>query len=311
MPKRREPPANASNEQRWQYENLQAMDAEQRSQKTVDRINLVRERLTAANDNLEAIRQKVLKHAERIDSLTKDAKESQSNLDAAATKALRRGKSLNDPKIRELKKIVEAKMKELSAAKSSLHQTIPSEITATSRASVAATMEINESLTQMKLRAAETAKWLSRIISDKHGKTLTFRVAQATQDRASYSLITKKIYMDPLDRTAIYLHEAAHFLEDCGNSLVHSLSKGFLHHRGKTEPAEWVGAGNLFEIGVGDDWTKMFGTSAGKYVGKYYDNGTEVLSMGVQRLYEDPLGFAKNDPESFKFVVGILRGDLL
>ncbi len=43
-----------------------------------------------------------------------------------------------------------------------------------------------------------------------------------------------------------------------------------------------------------------------------FDRGpTEILSSGVQLLYNDPVGFAQLDPEWFDFTVGILRGDLL
>lgn len=46
------------------------------------------------------------------------------------------------------------------------------------------------------------------------------------------------------------------------------------------------------------------------YVGKIYSNRvTEVLSMGLQFLVQNPTGFAKKDPEHFDFVVKILRGE--
>ena len=46
------------------------------------------------------------------------------------------------------------------------------------------------------------------------------------------------------------------------------------------------------------------------YTGKEYKNASEILSMGLQLLYEDPVTFARYDREFFKFIVGILRGDL-
>ena len=36
-------------------------------------------------------------------------------------------------------------------------------------------------------------------------------------------------------------------------------------------------------------------------------HATEVLTMGLQRLYEDPVGFAKKDPDYFKFILSVLR----
>lgn len=64
------------------------------------------------------------------------------------------------------------------------------------------------------------------------------------------------------------------------------------------------------EIGNEDGWEKAFGERAG-YVGKSYVTGqTEILSMGLDRMYTNPVTFARDDPEYFQFIVGILRGTL-
>jgi hypothetical protein len=47
------------------------------------------------------------------------------------------------------------------------------------------------------------------------------------------------------------------------------------------------------------------------YVGKVYpatSRATEVVSMGLQAMYDDPLGFAKKAPEHFRLTWNILRG---
>ena len=47
------------------------------------------------------------------------------------------------------------------------------------------------------------------------------------------------------------------------------------------------------------------------YTGKEYpDKATEIVSMGLELLYEDPYNFAKADPEFFDFIMGILDGEL-
>ena len=61
---------------------------------------------------------------------------------------------------------------------------------------------------------------------------------------------------------------------------------------------------------VEDHW-EMRGNSV--YAGKTYKAGgklycTELLSMGFQRLYENPVLFAKRDPEYFNFVMRIAQG---
>ncbi len=65
------------------------------------------------------------------------------------------------------------------------------------------------------------------------------------------------------------------------------------------------------EYGRQDDLSKTFGSSAW-YVGKTYpnDRATETVSMTIQKMYEDPVGFARSDPELFAFALGVFRGDL-
>lgn len=47
------------------------------------------------------------------------------------------------------------------------------------------------------------------------------------------------------------------------------------------------------------------------YSGKSYSDGqTELTSMGVQLLFDDPVGFAERDPEFFKYMMGVLDGTI-
>lgn len=61
-----------------------------------------------------------------------------------------------------------------------------------------------------------------------------------------------------------------------------------------------------------DKWFEAVGSG---YPGKPYtyrqfgyETSSEIMTMGVQTLYEDPEGFADRDPEYFDFVVSWLRG---
>jgi hypothetical protein len=48
------------------------------------------------------------------------------------------------------------------------------------------------------------------------------------------------------------------------------------------------------------------------YARKYYSGGeTEIVSMGVEQLMNDPHHFLTKDPEWFGFTVGIMRGEHL
>jgi hypothetical protein len=46
------------------------------------------------------------------------------------------------------------------------------------------------------------------------------------------------------------------------------------------------------------------------YCGKDYPEGTEIFSMGVQAVVQDPVNFRKLDPEYFNFIVGLMRGEI-
>lgn len=125
---------------------------------------------------------------------------------------------------------------------------------------------------------------------------------------------------------AIIAHEFGHAMEAYGE--VHELAKGFLYHRVGDDPNRQL-MQILPEFGYGpdefgrdDQFHKAVSTRLSEtdnrgvknlawYTGKQYQGATEVLSVGLQHLYNDPVGFAKQDPDWFNFTVGILRGDLL
>ena len=47
------------------------------------------------------------------------------------------------------------------------------------------------------------------------------------------------------------------------------------------------------------------------YMGKIYSQGaTEIVSMGMEFLFADPVKLAKEDPEYFDFMIDLLRGIL-
>jgi hypothetical protein len=127
------------------------------------------------------------------------------------------------------------------------------------------------------------------------------------------------IQLGPFDRAAVAAHELGHALEDrvrAGEGTLKDRAREFLAYRVGAEPPmplnevlPTAGYGPD-ERGRKDGFDRAFGDN-GWYVGKDYAHGsTEITSMGLQKLYEDPAGFAKADPEYFKFMVGVLRGTL-
>lgn len=125
--------------------------------------------------------------------------------------------------------------------------------------------------------------------------------------RANYDIRKRQVNLHEADDTITAVHERGHHIEDVFPGIALQ-ARRFLKHRVGDEPLKTIYAGTD-EQGWEDEFSRYFGTS-GHYVGKHYDDATEITSMGLQALYEDPVGFAQKDPEYAKWVLGILDGSL-
>jgi hypothetical protein len=116
----------------------------------------------------------------------------------------------------------------------------------------------------------------------------------------------------------VIVHEFGHGIDEgvkIGDDFVVKRSLEFREYRLKgEEPIElntkfsWYDAG---ERGAKDEFEKAFSESSAYYVGKDYGTrATEILSMGIQKLYNDPVNFVVKDPEYAKFILGIMDGSL-
>jgi hypothetical protein len=117
------------------------------------------------------------------------------------------------------------------------------------------------------------------------------------------------------DDVATVVHELGHALE-ARLAGVGDRAREFLAHRvGSEAPRpmnELTGSSRYRpdERGREDKFGAVFGDHAG-YVGKDYGGrASEIMSMGIEQLHRDPARFAKDDPEYFRFVAGILDGSL-
>ncbi len=135
--------------------------------------------------------------------------------------------------------------------------------------------------------------------------------------RAEYDPIINEIRISFLDTARTVVHELGHFIEEKIPG-VSEAALDFLEYRTKGEPLiqlnqkfPYVGYKD-WEKGRKDQFDKIFDEKRAYYVGKHYNDGkaTEIISMGLELLYTDPVGFATKDPEYFTFLVGILRGPL-
>ena len=104
----------------------------------------------------------------------------------------------------------------------------------------------------------------------------------------------------------VIFHEMAHHLEN-NNSQVETAARDWIKSRasGKAEKLSKITGVKAYddeEIAIPDRFIDP-------YVGKVYKQGTEVISVGIERLHSPRamLRFYKSDPEHFKLIVGILK----
>lgn len=116
----------------------------------------------------------------------------------------------------------------------------------------------------------------------------------------------------------IIAHELGHAIEWQVPG-VHEATQDFLKHRCGDEPMTtlrdiYPNSGyRPDEAGRKDDFGKVFDGPSAYYVGKTYKasaKNSEVLSMGIEALHSDPVGFATKDPEFAMFTLGCLDGSL-
>jgi hypothetical protein len=59
---------------------------------------------------------------------------------------------------------------------------------------------------------------------------------------------------------------------------------------------------------VMDSWAGDRASEFAHYTGKQYNGPTEILSMGMEAFYRDPIGFVTKDPEWANYIFGVLDG---
>lgn len=131
-------------------------------------------------------------------------------------------------------------------------------------------------------------------------------VAKGQSGRAKNS--GNYLVLEGADTVYTHIHETMHWLERVNPKMLAN-SKAFLEYRTKDETAE-----KLRKIMPNSGYTSSEITKKDKffspYCGKQYDYATEIMSMGVQRLFEHPQEFMNEDREYFNFVIANLQGKL-
>lgn len=162
----------------------------------------------------------------------------------------------------------------------------------------------------LKARAAEAQDFVSRIThTGNDDGVIRINYVQAG-GRAHYEHARKLISLGNDSPAETVAHELGHAIDQHIPGAQKAVAE-FLEYRRAGEAAKPIGEGyGKDEIGFDDEFRKAFGID-GRYVGKVYKSGaTEILSMGIEKLYSDPYTFIHNDPEFAKLVIGVLDGSL-
>ncbi len=134
--------------------------------------------------------------------------------------------------------------------------------------------------------------------------------------RSYYSFGTQALKMNASADVELYCHEYGHHIE---NSLPKALAKVKAFRGKRFDPKQAKPLAPMFprigfkpeEVGNPDDMEKVFRNKViAWYSGVTYSRGDgELLSLGLEYLYKDPVHLARTDPEYFSLVMGVLQGD--
>lgn len=169
---------------------------------------------------------------------------------------------------------------------------------------------------KMEENAKRLKEVLNGIIPDNVLDNRPINIHQTGAVRASQS--GQSINLHNNERIGTIIHETAHQLEENNpQMLINSLAFAKSRTEGEKQKAlnkiasgyrrdEYCKPDKFFDPYCGKLYT-LFGGRDRSFVD---GTASEIMSMGLQHLFEDPINFAKEDREYFDFVISNLRGEL-
>jgi hypothetical protein len=155
-------------------------------------------------------------------------------------------------------------------------------------------------------RIDEAFEFVSRMIgsqSDLKGFTIQVDVS-STPIRAH--AINASVFIDSRTPTQVIVHEIGHVVEQ-GDALVRAQIRALYKERTVGERAISLNKATGRSGYAADEITKV-DKWIDPYMGKLYDHGmTELLSMGLEYMYNDPVKLMRKDPELFDIIINALR----
>ena len=158
----------------------------------------------------------------------------------------------------------------------------------------------------------KTEEYLTNIFSRDAGGTMEIRtnitfhkgnIPRESNALGAYFDGAKRIAINGRAKQSTIVHECAHAMETQGNKAVLKKCVEFFEARTKGEAIRQLPQYGRGCRGKIDKFPK-FG-----YPGRTYAGAPrEILSCGLQLMYEDPYLFAKTDFDYFRFILGVTRG---
>lgn len=168
----------------------------------------------------------------------------------------------------------------------------------------------------MEVNASKIKELMNGIAPNSRIASQRIKVHQTYNVRASQSGHSVNLHND--ENVGSIVHEVAHQLEeDNPHMLINSLSfasartgdekqKALKKFSSSYKKDEYCKPDKFFDPYCG----KLYTLYGGKDRQFLHATASEIMSMGVQRVFEDPISFAKEDREYFDFVIANLRGEL-
>jgi SPP1 gp7 family putative phage head morphogenesis protein len=121
-----------------------------------------------------------------------------------------------------------------------------------------------------------------------------------------------RVFLANDDNAGVHVHEMGHILE-AEDPYVEQMVQTFLNYRvGEEKPVSLKSVFPNFNYGSDekgriDNFDRYFDKNSAYYAGKEYGTGSEILSMGLQALFNDPVNFIEKDPEYAQFVLSVMQ----
>lgn len=154
----------------------------------------------------------------------------------------------------------------------------------------------------------EVLKWMPK---NQYAAREMRDIANLTLERAAskeswgglYQSGLGRIKLKPHSNDIVTVHEFGHHISYKVERIMEDQNRFFLRRTVGESVKRLPGYGKDV-VGKKDKWGTV-----NVYAGRVYENGrhTEVISVGIEELYKNPIAFAQKDPEWFNLIVSTLK----